>query len=84
MGFIYEKEYEIVTLEEKIVAGVSARTNNTSPEMGTVIGGLWNRFYKEGIYDSIPKKTNAKVLGILRNTKTTIWKITRKSIFMLD
>lgn len=59
-----KKEYEIVTLEGKIAAGVSARTNNTSPEMGTVIGGLWNRFYKEGIYDSIPKKTNAKALGI--------------------
>lgn len=59
-----KKEYEIVMLEEKIAAGVSARTNNTSLEMGTVIGGLWNRFYKEGIYDSIPKKTNAKALGI--------------------
>ncbi len=57
-------EYEIVTLEEKIAVGVSARTNNTSLEMGTVIGGLWNRFYNDGVYASIPKKTNAKALGI--------------------
>ena len=57
-------EYEIVTLEEKIAVGVSARTNNTSPDMGAVIGGLWSRFYKEGIYDSIPKKEHAKALGI--------------------
>lgn len=57
-------EYEIVTLEEKTAVGISARTNNTSPDMGAVIGGLWNRFYNEGIYASIPKKTNAKALGI--------------------
>lgn len=57
-------EYDIVTLEEKTAVGVSARTNNTSPDMGAVIGGLWNRFYNEGIYASIPKKTNAKALGI--------------------
>ena len=43
-------EYEIVTLKEKIAVGISARTNNASPDMGVVIGGLWNRFYNEGIY----------------------------------
>lgn len=32
--------------------------------MGVVIGGLWNRFYNEGIYESIPKKENTKALGI--------------------
>ncbi len=57
-------EYEIVTLEEKIAAGVSARTNNYAPDMGAVIGGLWNRFYKEGIWASIPGKVNEKALGI--------------------
>ena len=36
-------DYEMVTLEEKIAVGVSARTNNTAPDMGAVIGGLWNR-----------------------------------------
>ena len=56
--------YEIVTLEEKIVAGISARTNNTSPDMGAVIGGLWNRFYQQGVYTSIPGKANEKALGI--------------------
>lgn len=53
-------KYEIVRLEEKIAVGVSARTNNMSPDMGAVIGGLWNRFYNEGIYASIP----GKALGI--------------------
>lgn len=56
--------YEIVTLKEKIAVGISARTNNTSPDMSAVIGGLWNRFYNEGIYASIPEKTTGKALGI--------------------
>lgn len=41
-------EYEIVTLKEKIAVGVSARTNNTSPDMGAVIGGLWDSFSTRG------------------------------------
>lgn len=56
--------YEIVTLKEKTVAGISARTNNTSPDAGAVIGGLWSRFYNDGIYDSITDKANEKALGI--------------------
>ncbi len=56
--------YEIVTLEEKIAVGVSGRTNNTSPDAGAVIGGLWNRFYNEGVYAAIPKKEGAKAMGI--------------------
>ena len=65
-------EYEMVTLEGKIAVGISARTNNTSPDMGTVIGGLWNRFYNEGIYAAIPKKANAKALGITLEMKRQI------------
>lgn len=57
-------KYEIVTLEEKIVAGVTARTNNTASDMGAVIGGLWNRFYNEGVYASLTDKVNGKALGI--------------------
>ena len=57
-------EYEIVTLNEKIAVGVSARTNNASPDMGAVIGGLWQRFFNEGIYTAIADKANQKALGI--------------------
>lgn len=56
--------YEIVTLEEKIVAGIAARTNNMSPDMGQVIGGLWDRFFNENVYEGIPHKVNKKALGI--------------------
>lgn len=57
-------EYEIITLEEKIALGIGARTGNQEPDMGAVIGGLWERFYSEGIYASIPDKINKKALGI--------------------
>ena len=57
-------DYEIVMLEEKIAVGISARTNNTSPDMGAVIGGLWNRFFNDCVYASIPQKTTQKALGI--------------------
>lgn len=56
--------YELITLEEKVVAGIEARTNNYSPDMGMVIGGLWNRFYQEGVYESIPNKVTNKSMGI--------------------
>ena len=36
--------YEIVTLEEKMITGISARTNNNDPDMGAMIRELWNRF----------------------------------------
>ena len=57
-------EYEIVTRKEMITAGISARTGNHAPEMMQVIGKLWNRFFNEGIYASIPDKVNEKALGI--------------------
>lgn len=56
--------YEVVTLKEKTVVGITARTNNSSPEMGAVIGELWQRFYAEGIYAHIKNKSNDKALGI--------------------
>jgi len=56
--------YEIVILDEKEVVGLSARTNNTAPDMGIVIGSLWERFYQEGIYTAIQDKKNDKALGI--------------------
>ena len=57
-------DYEVVNLEEKTVVGLMARTNNTAPDMGRVIGGLWERFFGEGVYASIRDKRNEKSLGI--------------------
>lgn len=57
-------DYEIVKLEEKKVVGIAARTNNSAPEMKTVIGGLWGRFFGDGVYDAINNKRDGKALGI--------------------
>ena len=48
-----EMKYEIVQLNEKLVVGLCARTNNQAPDMGQVIGGLWTRFYGEGVYGEV-------------------------------
>ena len=56
--------YEIITLEEKTVVGLAARTNNMAPDMGMVIGGLWGKFFEQGVYTSIGNKRNEKALGI--------------------
>lgn len=57
-------DYEIVELEEKKAVGITARVNGRSREMRAVIGGLWERFFGSGIYDSIQNKQNGKALGI--------------------
>ena len=55
--------YEIVNVEARTVAGVSAVTNNFAPDMGAVIGGLWEKFYG-GVYAGVPDKVNDKALEI--------------------
>lgn len=57
-------KYEIVNLKEKTLAGLSARTNNASPEMEKIIGGLWEKFYSPEIYPKIKNKADDKALGV--------------------
>lgn len=56
--------YEVIELEEKKVVGVSARTSNLDPNMGNIIGGLWETLFSKGIYENIDNKVNEKALGI--------------------
>lgn len=56
--------YETVNLKEKTVVGLSARTNNSSPEMEKIIGGLWQKFYSPEICANIKNRANQKALGI--------------------
>lgn len=56
--------YEIVTLEEKIVAGVSATTGNNDPDMGKIISGLWEKLYQDGINATIKNKVNEYAIGL--------------------
>ena len=57
-------QYKIVTLQEKTVAGLSARTNNLSPQMGEIIGGLWKSFYSEDCYPAITNRIGSSSFGI--------------------
>lgn len=50
--------YEIVNLNEKIIAGITARTGNSDPECQKIIGGLWQDFMGKGIWDSMKNKAN--------------------------
>lgn len=57
-------QYKIVELEEKTVVGISARTSNSAPDMGEVIGGLWQKFYSPGCCALIGNRSDAYALGI--------------------
>lgn len=56
-------QYETVELKETKAAGFTVRTNNSAPDMGAVIGGLWQRFFSEG-YAALPNKITGKTMGI--------------------
>lgn len=57
-------KYEVVNLEEKIIAGISAETSNNSPKMTEVIGSLWATLYQGGINQSIKNKMNSYAIGL--------------------
>lgn len=59
--------YELVQLEEKKVAGIRIRTNNSDPNMSSSIGMAWKNFFADGIYNSIPGKKNDKSIGLYSN-----------------
>lgn len=56
--------YEIVTLEEKKIVGVSAKTGNQDPQMSTIIGSLWKKLYQGGVYPTIKNKKNEYAIGL--------------------
>lgn len=56
-------EYQIVRMEEKKLAGLCARTSNTDPKMGEVIGGLWQKLY-QGLFHQLPGKVNDRAIGL--------------------
>lgn len=56
--------YEVVNLEEKIIVGVSATTGNSDPEMGKIIGELWEKLYQGGVYPAIKNKVNEYAIGL--------------------
>ena len=69
-------KYEVVNLEEKIVVGVSATTGNDDPKMGQVIGGLWEKLYKGGVYEAIKNKVNEYAIGLYSDYKDNKYLVT--------
>ncbi len=57
-------KYKIAELEEKTVASLTARTNNASPEMTGVIGGLWRKFYSPDCCPKLQNRADAYALGM--------------------
>lgn len=60
-------EYEVVECKSKIVAGIGIRTNNNDPAMYENIGALWQKFFMEGVYASIPNKADNHTIGLYHN-----------------
>ena len=68
-------KYEIVTLEEKIVAGVMARTSNDAPDAMQVIGGLWENFMGKH-WMNMENKANAHSIGLYSDYDETSYDVT--------
>ena len=57
-------KYEIVELEERIVAGIKTKTTNQEGKSVQDIGATWKKLFAEGIYERIQGKANGKTIGL--------------------
>lgn len=77
--------YEIVELKEKLVVGVSATTGNDDPEMGRIIGGLWNELYQTVVNSKIKNKVNEYAIGLYSDYKDNKYEVTvGNEVFKLE
>lgn len=77
--------YEIVELKEKLVVGVSATTGNDDPEMGRIIGGLWNELYQTVVNSKIKNKVNEYAIGLYSDYKGNKYEVTvGNEVFKLE
>ena len=57
-------KYEIVELEEKVVAGIKIKTTNQDGKAMQDIGITWQRLFTDEIYERIKNKVNNKTIGL--------------------
>lgn len=57
-------KYEIVELEEKVVAGIKIKTTNQNGKAMLDIGKTWQKLFTEGVYSKIQNKVNNKTIGL--------------------
>lgn len=55
--------YEVVTLKEKMVVGLTAKTGNTDPDCQKIISGLWGSFMG-GTEAAIKNRSNPYSVGL--------------------
>ena len=65
-------DYEIVELDNMTTVGITVRTKNSDADMTMKIGALWQQFYGNGIYASIPNKVNHKSICIYSDYETDV------------
>ncbi len=58
---------KMVSISEKTLVGLSAKTANNDSNMGKIIGGLWERLFGEGVFFAIPNKCNNRSIGLYSN-----------------
>ncbi len=63
--------YEIVTIEEKTVVGLFARSGVNDPQGMEKIGGLWNKLMNCRLCDTIKNKKSELSYGIYSNYTET-------------
>ena len=76
--------YEIVTLEEKIIAGLTARTGNSDPNCPAIIGGLWQKFMEENIVSNIKKISSPYTIGLYSDYDSQTYDVTVGMTISLD
>lgn len=64
--------YETVNLPEMKIAGLSARTSNLDPEMGRIIGSLWNSFLHRAGRRRFLTAWGSMYMACIRTMKTII------------
>lgn len=69
-------DYEIVTLETKKIAGLTARTGNHDPECGRIIGGLWQSFIEDELAERMDELTSPYTIGLYSDYGTDDYDVT--------
>ena len=66
LDFLWEcvMKYEIVELQEKVVAGIKITTANQNGKAMQDIGMTWQKLFADGIYEKLPNKVNGKTIGL--------------------
>ena len=57
-------KYEIVELEEKVVAGIKIKTTNQNGKAMQDIGITWQKLFTDGLYENILNTVNNKTIGL--------------------